>query len=370
MYNNRVVTRKHRNASYGCYEKSTAGTRNNGGQSKIKTYVEKCHHCQVNRPAQKAEPLRPKPLPERPWQDICMDILEYGGRHYLAVIDEYSRWLEIVHMKNMSSSVVVLELKNLFARWGIPHKITSDNGSQFTSAEFHKFANDYGFKTVTTSPYHPQGNGRAENGVKLAKHILKQNDVFALMVYRATPSTVTGFSPCQLLQGRRMATLPMMTSQLMPNRPNHDMVRQRDESAKEKQAFYFDRRHGVKEMSKLQPGDTVRLKAPGEKQWGKPSVVVKPYEGNEARSYVVDTGNGEYRRNHTNNSEIEIPPPDPIMVPNSGQTLIGPTEPSVNQPPEPAVVPVVNDNQNRTVQRPIRSTRGKVPERYRDFVSK
>ena len=157
------------------------------------------------------------------------------------------------------------------------------------------------------------------------------------------------------------------------SRPNHDMVRQRDESAKEKQAFYFDRRHGVKEMSKLQPGDTVRLKAPGEKQWGKPSVVVKPYEGNEARSYVVDTGNGEYRRNRRHIQIIpkcEIPPPDPIMVPNSGQTLIEPTEPSVNQPPEPAVVPVVNDNQNRTVQRPIRSTRGKVPERYRDFVSK
>ena len=194
------------------------------------------------------------------------------------------------------------------------------------------------------------------------------------MVYRATPSTVIGFSPCQLLQGRRMATtLPMMTSQLMPNRPNHDMVRQRDESAKEKQAFYFDRCHGVKEMSKLQPGDTVRLKAPGEKQWGKPSVVVKPYEGNEARSYVVDTGNGEYRRNRRHIQIIpkcEIPPPDPIMVPNSGQTLIEPTEPSVNQPPEPAVVPVVNDNQNRTVQRPIRSTGGKVPERYRDFVSK
>ena len=157
------------------------------------------------------------------------------------------------------------------------------------------------------------------------------------------------------------------------SRPNHDMVRQRDESAKEKQAFYFDRRHGVKEMSKLQPGDTVCLKAPGEKQWGKPSVVVKPYEGNEARSYVVDTGNGEYRRNRRYIQIIpkcEIPPPDPIMVPNSGQTLIEPTEPSVNQPPEPAVVPVVNDNQNRTVQRPIRSTRGKVPERYRDFVSK
>ena len=61
-------------------------------------------------------------------------------------------------------------------------------------------------------------------------------------------------------------SLPMMTSQLMPSKPDHDVVRQRDESAKEKQAFYFDRCHGVKEMSKLQPGDTVRLKTAGEKQ--------------------------------------------------------------------------------------------------------
>ena len=109
-----------------------------GISNEIKTYVEKCHHCQVNKPSQKAEPLKPNPIPERPWQNICMDILEYGGRHYLAVVDKYSRWLEIVHMKNISSRVVVLELKNLFARWGIPEKITSDNGSQFISAEFHR----------------------------------------------------------------------------------------------------------------------------------------------------------------------------------------------------------------------------------------
>ena len=44
--------------------------------SDIKTYVERCHRCQVNKSAQKAEPLRPRPLPERPWQNISMDILE------------------------------------------------------------------------------------------------------------------------------------------------------------------------------------------------------------------------------------------------------------------------------------------------------
>ena len=154
-------------------------------------------------------------------------------------------------------------------------------------------------------------------------------------------------------ESTRTQTWFLYENQLMPNRPDHDVVRQRDESVKGKQAFYFDRRHGVKEMSKLQPGDTVRLKTPGEKQWGKPSIVVKPYEGNEARSYVADTGNGEYRRNRRHIQIIpkcEIPPPDPILMPNSAQTLI---EPRVNQPPEPPAVPLANDNHNTTVRHPI-----------------
>ena len=50
-------------------------------------------------------------------------------------------------------------------------------------------------------------------------------------------------------------------------------------------------------MSKLQPGDMVRLKTPLEQEWGNPSIIVKQYEGNEARSYVEDNGNREYRMN-------------------------------------------------------------------------
>ena len=86
-----------------------------GISNDVKTNVEKCHYCQINKLAQKAEPLKSKPLTERPWQNICRDILEYRGRHYLAVVDEYSLWLEILQKKNMSSNVVALELKQLFA---------------------------------------------------------------------------------------------------------------------------------------------------------------------------------------------------------------------------------------------------------------
>jgi len=342
-----------------------------GISSDIKTTIEQCYHCQVHKPSQKAEPLQPRPLPERPWQNISMDMLEYGGRNYLAVIDEYSRWLEVIHMSNISSQEVIMKLKNLFSRWGVPEKVTSDNGSQFTSAEFRKFTNDYGFKTVTTSPYHPQGNGRAENAVKLAKHILKQNDVFkALMIYRSTPNTVTNFSPCQLLQGRRMATtLPMTADRLKPNRPEPDVVRKRDESAKKKQAFYFDRRNGVKEMSELRPGDTVRIRTLQQKQWGRPSVIVRPYEENRTRSYIVDTGNGVYRRNRRH---IQVIPTRETLLPmpNSRRYLVEPAEPTVERPAEQPAIPPTNDNRNAQTIRPVRTTRGKTPERFRDFINK
>ena len=52
------------------------------------------------------------------------------------------------------------------ARHGIPDKIVSDNGPQFSSQEFKKFKDLYEFDHVTSSPTDPQSNGKAENAVK------------------------------------------------------------------------------------------------------------------------------------------------------------------------------------------------------------
>ena len=60
------------------------------------------------------------------------------------------------------------------ARYGIPNEVVLDSGSVFTSRELKAFAKEYGFKHVTTSPYHHQCNGKAESAVKEAKKILKK----------------------------------------------------------------------------------------------------------------------------------------------------------------------------------------------------
>ena len=95
----------------------------------------------------------------------------------------------------------------MFARWGICDKITTDNGPQFSSDEFGKFAEDYGFENMTSSPGFRQSNGEAESAVQIAKKILRQYDILlGLMTYRATPVAATEKSPAQTMTQREMKT--------------------------------------------------------------------------------------------------------------------------------------------------------------------
>ena len=52
----------------------------------------------------------------------------------------------------------------------------SDNGPQYISAKFVKFAQDWGFSLITSSPKYPQSNGEAERMVQTVKHLLTRSD--------------------------------------------------------------------------------------------------------------------------------------------------------------------------------------------------
>ena len=165
-----------------------------GINQQIEKTVGTCEHCQIHRDVQHAEPLMTRALPERPWQRISADLLTHKTQCYMAVSDEYSRWLEIVKMNTTTSSAVITEFKKLFACWGFPDVFTCDNGTQFVSSEFCKFADDCDFIIETSSPRYPQSNGGSENAVKQVKEILDQKDPNnELMEYRATPTTVTAW---------------------------------------------------------------------------------------------------------------------------------------------------------------------------------
>lgn len=85
---------------------------------------------------------------------------------FFILTDAFSKWPEICEMPKTDAGFLIDKLKDIFARYGLPNKIVSENGPQFFSAEYREFCYRNGIRLVTSPPYHPSTNGAAENAVK------------------------------------------------------------------------------------------------------------------------------------------------------------------------------------------------------------
>jgi len=91
---------------------------------------------------------------------------------FYLLTDSFSKWPEVFEMNKTDAKSMVDKLREIVARYGLPGKIVSDNGPQFTSNEYREFCNRNGIKIVTSPPFHPSANGAAENAVKSFKSCL------------------------------------------------------------------------------------------------------------------------------------------------------------------------------------------------------
>lgn len=242
----------------------------------LSEYIERCNFCQINRRKHKSEPLKPTRLPDRPWQQLALDLFDLKGDKYLIVVDYFSRWFEVVKMARIDSESVIYALKKIFSIFGIPDIVKSDRGLQFNSASFKNFAHEYDFVLNFSDPFYPQGNGCAERAVQVAKRLYKQPDpLVALMSYRSTPLDTTGCTPSQLLMGRNIRTkLPTLPANLSPFWPDLTAVRNNDNYAKERSAELFNKRKGARKLPELVEGQAVRIRLPLDKQWSQPENVL------------------------------------------------------------------------------------------------
>ncbi len=86
---------------------------------------------------------------------------------YLVVIDAHSKWLEVVPMGVCTATYTVQALRTIFARFGVPESIVSDNGPQFVAADFQAFCTANGIHQIRVAPYHPSSNGMTERAVRI-----------------------------------------------------------------------------------------------------------------------------------------------------------------------------------------------------------
>ena len=101
--------------------------------------------------------------------------------------------------------------------WGRPG-YEANNGPQYSTESYAKFAQEYGFEHLTSSPRYPQSNGVVERAVRTVKGLLKkaEDPYLALLSYRATPLEI-GYSPAELLMSRKLrTTVPIIREQRKP----------------------------------------------------------------------------------------------------------------------------------------------------------
>uniref|UniRef100_A0AAQ4NNT0 Integrase catalytic domain-containing protein n=1 Tax=Gasterosteus aculeatus aculeatus TaxID=481459 RepID=A0AAQ4NNT0_GASAC len=137
-----------------------------------------------------------------------------GYRFVLVLMDYATRYPEAVPLRSISAKSVAQALFQVISRVGIPKEILTDQGTSFMSRTLRELYELLGVKSVRTSVYHPQTDGLVERLNKMLKSMICKfihNDKCnwdkwldpLLFAVREVPQASTGFSPFELLLGRR-----------------------------------------------------------------------------------------------------------------------------------------------------------------------
>lgn len=189
-----------------------------GMRKEVREWARNCQECQrakVNRHTK--APLADFPTPNRRFQHIHADLvgplpLRQNYRYLLTIVDRFSRWVEALPLEDQQADTVAKALlSGWIARFGVPRRITTDQGRQFESNLFTAFRKIFGIEAATTTSYHPQANGLIERQHRTLKAALTchlQNNrswvdalPLVLLGLRSGIKDDLGASPAQLVYG-------------------------------------------------------------------------------------------------------------------------------------------------------------------------
>ena len=147
-------------------------------------------------------------VPVFPWTKLATDIFQFEGNSYLLIVDYTSRFPIMRKLKLMTAQHITDHIKQIFAKYGWPNTLVSDNGPCYASKTFKQLMKEYQVNHITSSPHYPQSNGLAKKYVQIIKKLFHKakeegQDLHkCLMTYRNTPLSSHLQSPMQILSSR------------------------------------------------------------------------------------------------------------------------------------------------------------------------
>ncbi|XP_070005986.1 uncharacterized protein [Nicotiana sylvestris] len=147
------------------------------------SFVAKCDKCQrygnnMHRPVELLHPVIAL-WPFMKWgMDIVGPLPQAKGqvKFFLIITDYFTKWVEAGAFKHVREKKVRDFIwHNIICRFGVPKEIVCDNGPQFIGAQIIEFFQSWQIKRITSTPYHPVGNGPAESTNKVIINNLKKH---------------------------------------------------------------------------------------------------------------------------------------------------------------------------------------------------
>jgi transposase InsO family protein len=138
------------------------------------------------------------------------------GYHGVLVITEFlSKYPFAVPIKSKLAAEIAEHLFNFISLFGPPELMLSDRGKEFINQLVDELLNQIGIEHVVTSSYHPRTDGLTEKyNQTLLRALRKHADdnpttwpkwlPYCLMAYRDTIHSSTGYTPYELMFGRKM----------------------------------------------------------------------------------------------------------------------------------------------------------------------
>ena len=136
----------------------------------VTDYVDSCHLCQTKgKENQKVGKLVEMPVERQPNFRVHIDTFgdiqpdKHGYKYVLVFADAFTRYAIFVPVKSKDALTVARAYKDHWVcRFGAPLQVVSDNGTEFLNEVMARYMEFVGTEHVTTTPYHPQTNGKCE----------------------------------------------------------------------------------------------------------------------------------------------------------------------------------------------------------------
>jgi transposase InsO family protein len=97
-----------------------------------------------------------------------------GFKRVLVVIDKFTKWIEVKPVTCPKADRVLDLLDELVHRYGLPHRIITDLGSNFNNHQFWEYCENSGIDGRYILVAHPRGNGQVKHANRMVLDALKK----------------------------------------------------------------------------------------------------------------------------------------------------------------------------------------------------